>query len=73
MRPKTSGDLLAYSASTLDLLYLPKLQLPPNTLILSDKIFVIERPEIIRQLCREVNILTIGSPAVNLFSRRINE
>ncbi|HEX7185502.1 MAG TPA: hypothetical protein VF756_27005 [Thermoanaerobaculia bacterium] len=73
VRPKTSGDLLAYSASTLDLLYLPKLGLHPDTLILSDKVFVIERPEVIRQLCREVNILTIGSPAVNLFSRIINE
>jgi hypothetical protein len=73
VRPKSSGDLLAYSASTLDLLYLAKLQLPPDTLILSDKVFIIERPEIIRQLCSEVNILTIGSPAVNLFSRRIND
>lgn len=73
VRPKTSGDLLAYSASTLDLLYLPQLGLPPDTLIVSDKIFVIERPEIIRQLSKEVNILTIGSPAVNLFSRRIND
>lgn len=72
-RPKTTGDLLAYSASTLDLLYLPKLRLPEDTLILSDKVFAIERPEVIRQLCSEVNILTIGSPAVNLFSRRIND
>lgn len=72
-RPKSSGDLLAYSVSTVDCLYLNKLRLPEDCLILSDKIFVIERDETLCDMFSQKHILTIGSPAVNLFSRRIND
>jgi len=72
-RPKTRGDLLAYSVSTVDLLFLNWLVLPPETLILSDKVFVQRDKQILRQKFGEYNILTIGSPAVNLFSRMIND
>ena len=72
-RPKTRGDLLAYSVSTVDVLYLNRLKLPQDTLILSDKIFVLERQEFLREEFGRRNILTIGSPAVNLFSRMIND
>jgi hypothetical protein len=72
-RPKTLGDLLAYSVSSIDLMFLAELQLSPGTLIVSDKVFVIEEENTLRDRFGGLNLLTIGSPAVNLFSRMIND
>ncbi len=72
-RPITIGDILAYSVSTTDLIYLNKLGLRSDTLIISDKIFLLENEEKLKEKYGKCNILTIGSPAVNLFSRMINE
>jgi hypothetical protein len=72
-RPRTIGDLLAYSVSSIDLMFLAELQLPSGTLIVSDKVFVIEDESTLRDRFRGFNLLTIGSPAVNLFSRMIND
>ena len=47
--------------------------LPPKTLIVSDKIFVMDSEPSLRSRFGECFLLTIGSPAANLFSRRINE
>ena len=72
-RPKTVGDVLAYSVSTIDILFLAQLNLPTDTLIVSDKVFQIESEKNLADRFRDFNILTIGSPAGNLFSRRIND
>jgi hypothetical protein len=71
-KPETIGDVLAYSVSAIDLMFLPALKLPEDTPIVSDKIFVIESEDSLKYRFRDRNILTIGSPAVNLFSRRID-
>lgn len=73
-RPQTIGDVFVYSVSTIDLMFLLQLGLPPDTLIVSDKIFrLIDDDKSLAERFREYNILTIGSPAVNLFSRMIND
>ena len=72
-RPKTIGDILAYSVSTTDLLYLNRLGLRPDTLIVSDKLFLLEDEAKLKDKYGKYNILTIGSPDVNLFSRIIND
>lgn len=72
-KPKTKGDLLVYSVSSVDVTYIHYLNLPKSTLILSDKIFVLEDKSYIEEKFGTTNILTIGSPAVNLFSRQINK
>ncbi len=70
-RPKTQGDLLAYSVSSIDLSYITYLNLN-DTPILSDKLFVLEDQSFLKKHFGKKNILTIGSPAVNLFSRKVN-
>lgn len=70
--PQSRGDLLAYSVSSTDFMYLSYLNIH-NALLLSDKQFVIENDEVLRRRFGETNILVIGSPAVNLLARRIND
>ena len=70
--PQCEGDLLSYSLSNTDILYITYLNLP-NAIIYSDKVFVMETETFISQHFGKKNILVIGSPAVNLLSRRIND
>ena len=69
--PKCKGDVLAYSVSTTDFMYLTHLHLQ-DCPILSDKQFVIDSEEDLRTRFGSTNLLVIGSPAVNLLARRIN-
>ena len=69
--PRSKGDLLAYSVSSTDFMYLNYLNLQ-NSTIVSDKQFVIDPESVLKRRFGDKNILVIGSPAVNLFSRQIN-
>jgi len=69
--PKSKGDILAYSVSNTDFMYLNSLNL--SGLILSDKQFVSETEEKLMERFGKTNLLVIGSPAVNLLARRIND
>jgi hypothetical protein len=77
--PLSKGDVLAYSFSTTDIMYLNNIgyqgdQEPLNDgLVVSDKQFVTDDEESLRRRFGSTNILVIGSPAVNLLARRINE
>jgi hypothetical protein len=68
--PQTAGDILALPAATGDLQFLPRLQLPPDTEIRSDK--TIFDPETLGKLVEDRNLLILGSPAANLIARAIN-
>jgi hypothetical protein len=70
--PRSPADLLAASASTGDLYYLPRLRLPPDTEIRSDKTVVITTPEKFKEIIKDKNLLVIGSPAANLMARAVN-
>jgi hypothetical protein len=70
--PQSPADLLAASASIGDLYYLPRLQLPAETEIRSDKSVVITTPESLRRILQDTNLLIIGSPAANLMARTVN-
>lgn len=70
--PKSNGDLLAYSVSCTDFWYLNGNKLG-DALVLSDKQFVVDDDDTLRRRFGEKNMLVIGSPAVNLLSRRIND
>jgi hypothetical protein len=77
--PLSKGDVLAYSFSSTDVMYLNsiKYQEKKDTfndgLVVSDKQFVTDDEETLRHRFGSTNILVIGSPAVNLLARRINE
>src|SRR5262249_53194596 len=77
--PRSKGDLLAYSVSSLDLMYLHRLRVPErsfsaaNALVLTDKQFVTGKDDYLRGRFGATNILVIGSPAVNLLARKINQ
>ncbi len=77
--PISKGDVLSYSFSSTDIMYLSSLGLSvskaheDNGLVVSDKQFVTDSDEKIRSRFGETNILVIGSPAVNLLACRINE
>ncbi len=65
------GDIGVLSSSCSDVMFLPALRLPPETVILSDKIFrLVPADEDLRHILR-CNILSIGSPAVCLATRKI--
>lgn len=70
--PQSHGDLLAYSVSCTDHMFINYLGLGQSQ-VLSDKQFVIEPEEVLRRRFGNTNILVIGSPAVNLLARRINQ
>jgi len=70
--PHSRGDLLAYSVSSTDYMFINHLGLGQSQ-VLSDKQFVIDPEEILRKRFGTTNILVIGSPAVNLLARRVNE
>src|SRR3954453_20643829 len=77
--PLSKGDLLAYSASCIDSMYLPLLftgsrqMKTASPIVLSDKQFVTDKEPDLHRRFGETNILVIGSPAVNLLARRINQ
>ncbi len=75
--PVSKGDVLAYSVSNTDIMYmnfLHKQKLDLNSaLVLSDKQFVTDSDSELAQKFGNTHILVIGSPAVNLLARRINE
>lgn len=70
--PKSMADLLAYSVSSVDVLFLQRLNLG-RVDILSDKVFVLEDLQTLRRKYNCTNLLVIGSPAVNLLARKIND
>lgn len=70
--PKSMADLLAYSISSTDVLFLQHLNLGKVD-TLSDKVFVHEDLETLERKYGDKNLLVIGSPAVNLLARKIND
>ena len=73
--PNNAGDLYAFSASTVDDRWLASLRLPADTEKYPDKIFahgVADQEWLEKQFGRR-HLLTIGSPASNLFTRRYNK
>lgn len=70
--PQSKGDMLAYSVSSTDFMYINNLNLS-KCLVVSDKQFVIDTKEDLKRRFDSTNILVIGSPAVNLFARQIND
>ncbi len=76
--PLSRGDVLAYSFSTTDIVYLPHFRIPrsgdhvDHGTVLSDKQFAVDPEEVLRRRFGKTNILVVGSPAVNLLARRIN-
>lgn len=70
--PKTRGDIFANSVSTSDLTFLLNLGLPSNVIIRSDKPFVFMGEDFLQREFGNTNLLVIGSPAVNLAARIIN-
>lgn len=71
--PRTRGDIFAYSMSTTDLMFLPRLKLDSTVDIRSDKLFVLMDDEYLRRKFGQTNLLIIGSPAVNLLARLVNK
>jgi hypothetical protein len=77
--PLSKGDVLAYSFSTTDIMYLNNIGYRGmddafnDGLVVSDKQFVTDDEASLRHRFGKTNILVIGSPAVNLLARRINE
>ena len=72
--PKSVGDLAAFSASTVDDRWLPMLGLPKNgTEKIFDKIFAMAPDEVLKKKFGKATIISIASPASNLFSRFYNE
>ena len=71
-RPKTKGDLLAYSMSVIDITYLLHLQLS-NVAMVTDKTFVLEDDQTLKEEFGDMNLLVVGSPAVNLLARQMND
>jgi transcriptional regulator with XRE-family HTH domain len=74
VEPQNAGDLFVFSASPTDDRWLLTLGLPPETEKISDKVLMTAHsdPEWLAELGKK-NILCIGSPASNLFSREYNE
>lgn len=70
--PQSRGDVLAYSVSSTDYMFINHLMLGESQVV-SDKQFVISSEEDLRNRFGASNLLVVGSPAVNLLSRRINE
>ncbi len=81
--PLSRGDVLAYSVSSTDVMHLTALHLVTGEvdaeaeaihgLLVSDKQFVTDSEDKLRRRFGRYNILVIGSPAVNLLSRSINQ
>lgn len=71
--PKNPGDLYVFSASTIDDRWLSRLGLPPDTEKLSDKVLFTADNEWLQERLGQTHILSIGSPASNLFSRDYNK
>jgi hypothetical protein len=70
--PQSKGDILAYSVSSTDFMYMNYLN-TNNCLVLSDKQFAIESEVQLKDKFGSCNLLIIGSPAVNILARKINE
>jgi hypothetical protein len=72
--PHNMADILAYSVSATDILFMYHLGLCMKSIdVISDKIFVLEDTKTLKKKFGNTNLLIIGSPAVNLLSRKINE
>lgn len=69
----TRGDLLVNSAAITDVQFLPGLALPPSSTIKSDKAVMLMQEDDLRREFGHSNLLVIGSPAVNLAARVIND
>lgn len=67
--PKTTGDLLAFSASPVDDRWLNMLGLPRDAEKISDKVVMTADQAWMKTTFGRTNILCIGSPATNLFVR----
>ena len=68
------GDVLfARTLSITDLTFLPELGLPKSTRIYSDKLFVRMPLSFLEKVFGQTHLLVIGSPAVNLLARELND
>ncbi len=73
-RPQNAGDVLAYSLSATDVMFLNHLGIRKrSTLIRSDKLFVMMPDDWLRKEFGDKHLLIIGSPAVNFAARFIND
>jgi transcriptional regulator with XRE-family HTH domain len=71
--PQNIGDLFVFSACTVDDRWLSALGLPSSTEKISDKTFLIAPREWLKERFGRKTIITLGSPASNLFSREYND
>lgn len=71
--PQSAGDLFVFSASTVDDRWLVSLGLPEDTEKISDKVLMTADDTWLRRKFGHKTIISIGSPASNLFSRQFNE
>jgi hypothetical protein len=74
LTPATQGDIFARSLSITDLMYIFELKLDPDRVrVRSDKLVANMEKEYLEATLGQHNLLVIGSPAVNLAARKINE
>lgn len=71
--PKSPGDLLALSASTSDLRWILRMNLPRDVDIVSDKVLLKASDNYLFEKFGQKNLLVIGSPAANHIARLVNE
>ncbi len=71
--PQSAGDLFVFSASTVDDRWLLSLGLPSDTEKISDKVLMTAKDDWLRREFGHKNIMSIGSPASNLFLRQFND
>jgi hypothetical protein len=66
--PSLPQDLLADTASLSDLAWIPRMRLPKDTILITDKFALL--PDM-KEVLKNKNLLIIGSPGVNWVSRHI--
>lgn len=72
--PKNRADLLCYSASMIDLIFVPRIcEKLPGVRISSDKILYRMSEKWKKEELGKSNMLVIGSPAANLLARIVNK
>jgi hypothetical protein len=72
-KPKTPGDFLAFSTSTMDLKWILKIHLRKDVEIWGDKIVAVSPKDELEDMLGSSNLLIIGSPATNWLARKINQ
>ena len=70
---ETKGDIFVRQLAVTDIKYLSSLGLPQGTLVYSDKLFELRNRDFLKKTFADKHLLVIGSPAVNLAARELNE